>query len=312
MVLNLESGDTIVGGLGSDTLTFSWDATTNLNGVSGVEIITLGAVASTSLTILDTLVASGARVTVSGLNVTTAFTWNGAAETDGNQFITGPAAVVSTITGGTGNDSITGSTGADSLTGGAGADTITGSAGIDTITGGGGNDDIALTGAGADTAADRVMFSGGTTLALQTTNNGFDTITGFVTGSDLLNVALLGDGTVPSGSAAITAAGAQEALTSDRAIVITATGAAANLTTNGTAVVTDFTSLSQVAAYLNERFTTTAGGSQVFVINTSATNSYVYSYLDAATAGIVTAELLLVGQVTNAGTALTAANVIYA
>lgn len=62
---------------------------------------------------------------------------------------------------------VVGGTGADMITGGAGSDTITGGAGFDTITGGAGGDKIILNSLPADA----------------------DTITGFVTGIDILDLS---------------------------------------------------------------------------------------------------------------------------
>jgi Ca2+-binding RTX toxin-like protein len=65
MAANLSVGDTIVGGLGSDTMTITNDnATTDLNGVSGVEIFTVVLGNASSYTTVDTLVASGSTLTI--------------------------------------------------------------------------------------------------------------------------------------------------------------------------------------------------------------------------------------------------------
>jgi len=75
---------------------------------------------------VNTLVASGATLTVDASSFTTkTLTFNGAAETDGSFKITGGALV-------------------DVLTGGAGADTLTGNGALDNLTGGGGNDQFVL------------------------------------------------------------------------------------------------------------------------------------------------------------------------
>ena len=210
---------------------------------------------------------------------------------------------------------ITASGGGDTITLGVNNDTVRAAAGVDVITAGGGNDTIILS---ADANADKVVFSGGAvSVANQLIANGLDTITGFVSASDLLNVAALGDGSTGAGSTALTAAGVAQALVDDEAIVISANGAAANLTTGGTATVSDFTDLTAVAAYLSERFTSAANGEGVIVINyTGGANdtSFVYTYIESGAATTLTAaELALVGIVTHtAGTALVAANVVYA
>ena len=65
-------------------------------------------------------------------------------------FVMGAAgAGMTTITGGSGNDTILGDSKASTLTGGAGDDAITGGAASDTISGGAGNDTFTLTAGGA-------------------------------------------------------------------------------------------------------------------------------------------------------------------
>jgi Ca2+-binding RTX toxin-like protein len=210
---------------------------------------------------------------------------------------------------------ITASGGADTIVTGANNDTIRGAAGIDVITAGAGNDTIILS---ADTDADKIVFSGGaTTVANQLAANGLDTITGFVSASDTINVAALGDGTTGASSTAITAAAAQGALTDDQSQIISTNGQAANLTTGGTATVSDFTNLTEVAAYLSERFTAAANAEAVIIINdTNGANdtSYVYTFDESGAATTITAaELALVGIITRtAGTGLANANVVYA
>ncbi|MDX2102696.1 MAG: hypothetical protein SF002_09160 [Alphaproteobacteria bacterium] len=173
----------------------------------------------------------------------------------------------------------------------------------DTVTPGNGDDSVTLTSGGNDT----VIFG-------VHADNGKDTITGFTGGlnADRINVAALGDGSTGQLDSTISSAAAQQALTDDRAYIINTTGAAGNLTTGGTAAVTSFTDLTQIAAYLSERFSTAANNEAVFVVNqTGTTNTYVYSYVEAATnASIQAAELRLVGVITTTG-ALTSDNVIY-
>ena len=102
-----------------------------------------------------------------------------------------------TLVGLAGDDELIGGDGNDTLTGGDGNDTLTGGDGIDTITGGDGNDIIdtgagggAVTGGdGADTITlgsgdDTVVFAAGT----ESSNDAFDTITGFTSGNDSLDL----------------------------------------------------------------------------------------------------------------------------
>jgi hypothetical protein len=215
---------------------------------------------------------------------------------------------------------IRGGSAADVITGSASADLIVGGNGADSITGGAGNDSIDLTETTA--AVDKFTFSGAAVAAgaaptAMLTANGFDTIIGFGA-TDTINVNALGDNTTTTALTAITAAAAQGALTNDNAIVISATGAAASLTTAGTATITDFTNLTQVAAYLTERFTVTASANRDVIVfnNTSGNNdtTFVYSLSNsAADTTIDAADLVLVGQITHvAGTALTNSNVVFA
>jgi hypothetical protein len=172
--------------------------------------------------------------------------------------------------------------GTDSIVTGAGADTITGGEDADTITGGAGNDTINLTETTA--AVDKVVFSGGTAIAsaaaptAHLTANGADVITGFGSTDTINIVALTGAVATISTNNTITSASTQGAATTDQTYIISTTGAAANLTTSGTAVVTDWTNLTQVAAYLSERLTvtSTAQYNNFIINNTSGNNDTSY------------------------------------
>ncbi|TRU38310.1 MAG: hemolysin [Microcystis aeruginosa Ma_MB_F_20061100_S20] len=125
---NQINGVALNGNEGSDTLTVKVGASAAaLDKVANVEtIIFKQAAANTTITTVDSLVASGATLTVDASSFTTkTLTFNGVAETDGSFKITGGAK-------------------ADVLTGGAKADTLTGNGGLDTLTGGGGNDQFVL------------------------------------------------------------------------------------------------------------------------------------------------------------------------
>lgn len=199
---------------------------------------------------------------------------------------------------------VTGSTGANSIVGTGLADQITGGNGADTITGGAGNDTIDLTETTA--AADVVNFNAAST-------NGVDTISGFGS-ADSIYIELLGSGDIDS-EVAISAAAAQGAFTDKAAYIFSTSGAAATLTTLGTATLAeaDFTAstLTNLAAFLSERFTTTAGTTDgAIVVNfTGNSTTYVYSYVASATVNttVDANELTLVGVIT--GSALAAANV---
>jgi hypothetical protein len=305
MTLNMAGFDYVTGGT-ADFLT------------TGIETLNIntGAAVTDAATFSGVLTMTASAGGISGIVATgvNALTFTGivtagsidASAITGILTVTAAPANAVTIRGGSAGDTINGSGAADLIVGGNGADTITGAAG---------NDSIDLTESTA--AIDKFVFSGNTALSTQLTANGVDTIVGFGA-TDLINVAALGDGGTPSGLTAISGAAAAENLTTDRAIVISTTGAAANLTLGGTATVTDFTNMTQIAAYLSERFTSAIAGTQKNVIiinNTSGNNdtSYVYSLIDAGTQGTVAAEIQLMGTITHtAGTPLTAANVVYA
>ena len=215
--------------------------------------------------------------------------------------------------GGDGADGISGGAGVDTIGGEGGADTITGGAGADVITGGAGNDSIVLTETTA--AIDTVVFSGGATLALTSAANGRDTITGFGS-TDTLNIlALAGTETISAANVVtVSSAAAQGALTDLAVVILNVSGAAASLTTGGTAAVTDFTNLTQVSAFLSERYTTTDDALQENVIVWNVgTTSYIYAIdsIAAGTTAISASEIALVGTVTQ-GTALVSANLVYA
>jgi hypothetical protein len=186
------------------------------------------------------------------------------------------------------------------ILGGSGsADIITGGTGNDSITAGAGNDVISFARGGTDTA------TFGTHAA-----NGTDTLTGFGT-TDRLNIAGLGAGSMTTLTAVISSAAAQQAVADNTAYIINTSGAAANLTTAGTATVSDWTTLSQVAAYLAERFSLAGGDDEaVFVVNVTGTStSYVYSMVDANNT-LAAADLALVGVITR-DAAIDTANVVF-
>ena len=123
------NGVNLNGNDGNDTLTVKVGNafTTAINGVTNVEtIIFKEAATNTTITTVDTLVASGATLTVDASSFTTkTLTFDGNNKTNGSFKITGGAL-------------------ADILTGGAGADTLTGNGGLDVLDGKGGNDQFVL------------------------------------------------------------------------------------------------------------------------------------------------------------------------
>jgi Ca2+-binding RTX toxin-like protein len=123
------NGVTLNGNDGNDTLTVKVGATTAaLDRVTNVETVIFkeDTAADTKIITKDTLVASGATLTVDASSFTTKFLdFDGTLETNGSFKITGGAL-------------------ADTLKGGEKNDTLTGGGGTDTLTGNGGNDQFVL------------------------------------------------------------------------------------------------------------------------------------------------------------------------
>jgi Ca2+-binding RTX toxin-like protein len=196
---NQITGVTLNGNEGNDTLTVKVGnaVTTAINGVTNVEtIIFKQAATNTTITTVDTLVASGATLTVDASSFTTkTLTFDGSAETNGSFKITGGAA-------------------ADTLTGGAGADTLTGNGGLDVLDGKGGNDQFVLNKAIATSAV---------------TINNFSVAAGNNDVFALSNAAFAG---APAVGAALTVSAVASATNSANTILV---DTFANLTANQTA-----------------------------------------------------------------------------
>lgn len=207
----LSSSDTLGGGTGSDTLSFTNDtAATNtitaaqLTNVTGFETFSINHATDTNLvnyvfTLTDTIV--GAQVAVGST-----FTITRDAAEDGTLKVDGSAVTNSY------NLSLSGEDGADTLIGGAGNDTISGMDGNDSLTGGSGSDVFVVTG-------------------LTQTANGSDTITDFSFGTsstavDTIRLDVTSTTKVfGSASAGITAAAGTEILILDQAAYQDASGA---------------------------------------------------------------------------------------
>jgi Ca2+-binding RTX toxin-like protein len=158
-----------------------------------------------------------------------------------------------------------------------------------TLTTGSGNDTVTLT---AGTLVNTIK---------PLLTSGSDTIVGFDAGEDKLDLDALGavaDATITAVNSVthITAG----AITDNAAYVISNGGL--SLTAAGTEVITDYTDLADVAAYLAEGFTGTAALDEAqFVINDVAGDkTFVYHFLEAAGAAstISAAELTLVLTIT--------------
>lgn len=296
-----DSQSIVVGGTGTITVK-------NVTASLDLSLLTFSSTAATSVdftTSRDASLGAGADFSVIGsANIDTIVTGNGSNDVQagaGDDIVTGGTGV-DTILGGAGNDTLDGGAGADAIFGEAGDDTIlggdgndilVGGEGADTITGGAGNDTIDLT--ETTSAIDTVVFSA---------TNGIDTITGFETGSDLLDVgtnvsAVTVEVEITSAQAAV------DIFTNNDVFYITTDGTAASVTTSGTATLTlanlTASTLTAVAAFLEEQFdsTTTDGDQAIFVINFEGGNSFIYNFVEAgADAAIAAAELTLLGVVT--------------
>jgi Ca2+-binding RTX toxin-like protein len=131
--------------------------------MTNISSLNLGSGFSYDLTMNAATVANGQTLAVQGgaLGVGDSLTFNGAAVTDGGTF------------------NIFGGAGSNTLTGGAGADTIHAGSGTSFITGGGGAD-LLLAGSGTDTFAYNAVSD--------STSTTHDTINGFNTSGDLIDL----------------------------------------------------------------------------------------------------------------------------
>ena len=258
------------------------------------DLTTLNITSASDVIITNAIVGAGNLATVNAGTSSGAVTVNATASTVAITATAGSG--IFTFTGGTGADNISGGNGADFLTGGNGADTISGGAAIDNITGGLGKDSL-TGGSGAD------VFILGTTQA------SVDTITDYVTVSDTINVTT----DITGAAVTITAAAGVQNTVDNTEYYISTNGTAANLTTNGTATLTeaDMTedTLTNVAAYLDERFTDLAGAGDVsvYAINWTANGNdttYIYEFVSNASADFIASELVLTGIVLHTADAI--------
>ncbi len=191
------------------------------------------------------------------------------------------------ITGGSGTDSITAGGGADTIDGGASADTISGGAGADSITAGTGADNI-TGGAGADTIVlggagdvDTIVF--GASAAL----NGVDTITGFTTTADKINLDAL------TAEAASTSAAVGDNATATVAAgkVYVLSGQAAGTADTAAAVAT------VLSGAAGSAWTNAANGIVAYFVVSDNNSGSIWSYTEAGGTEIAEAELTLMGTV---------------
>ena len=283
--------------LDEETMSFSGSAAANdltISTVTVEDLTTLNVTGAADV-IITTLTGAVNLATVNASTSTGAVTISAASSVENITATAGSG--VFTFTGGNGADTITGGAAIDALVGGAGADSITAGAADDEITGGTGNDTLT----GGDGADDFNFAAVG--------SNGIDTITDFVTASDDIDVA------TPIGNNAVTivAVGGAQTTVDNTEYYISTNGTAANLTTAGTATLTETdltaTTLTSLAAYLDERFADLAGAGdvEVFVINWTANGndtSYVYEFVSNTNADFLAAELTLTGIVQHTAAAI--------
>lgn len=161
--------DVINGGAGTnDQVALDGNYTATISGTNfrNVEVLALlrgvaGDLANYNLTFADDLVGAGRTFAVFALPVLTDLTINASAETDGNYL----------IIGGEGNDTLTTGGGNDFLFGGLGADILNGGAGADTF-----------------------VYNG----ISQSTGPNFDTVVGFVSGTDSFDFTTTITGIAPT------------------------------------------------------------------------------------------------------------------
>lgn len=296
---------------------------TNLN---ASDLTTLNVSGANAVAITNAIGGASNLATVNASALTAAFTANASTST-ANLTFTGSFSSANVFTGGTGADVLNGGTAADTLTGGNGGDTINGGAGNDLLDGGLGadvilgdiGDDTLTGGVGNDTltggdGADVFRFSAA--------SNGVDSIIGFLSGTDKLDVLTNAVINPIVQVATIVAAGNTNSVTlvNDGVYVVSMNGAEANLTTGGTNTLSGAdmtaTTLTNLAAYLDERFVGTGTNAEdaVIVINWTAggsTTSYVYEYVEANSNDTIQGtELALIGVVDRGTTVLTTGDVI--
>ena len=291
------------------------------------DLTTLNVSGANDFIVTNAIVGAANLATINATALTGVLTINASTST-ANMTATGSFSAANTITGGTGADTITGGTAADSLTGGNGADSINGGAGADSLLGGLGNDvingdignDTITGGVGNDTL---VGGDGADDFVFEAASNGVDTITGFVSGTDNLNVVTNVFGGAIAGATTITAAAAATAAsifaTDNQVFFLSFNGAAANLTTGdaNTLSGTDMTAttLTNLATYLGAHFNAASAvnaNDVVVVVNWTAgssTTSYVYELVNDGVANTLqAAEITLLGVIDRGTTVLSNAN----
>jgi Ca2+-binding RTX toxin-like protein len=303
--------DSLTGGDGSDTLSLTgWTVTSTTDGgssaVQGVAV-NLGATAVTAATI-NALAYLGngtdGDVNADILSVSSGqIVRLGAAATVSTRVSTYSS--IENLIGSGGGDYLVGSSGANNINGGAGADFINPGSGADTVTGGAGDDAITIT--ETTQSADTIVFSG-VTLAL----NGTDTITGFVVGSDVLDVGPLSNAAVGT------------AITLDTAAALATEGTSIAVASGSTRVIGNVTNAGSIDTAADIATALTNGGilDAVDVADSGTaylilsgldvtTTVYVYGVTMDAVAGWGAGDsVVLLGTITTDSTTLLTSNLI--
>ena len=156
--------DAISGGTGSDTVSYTGAANTTETGTQVGVVVNLGATAATATSVLNLTGDFVADSVNSVASNTATYLYAGAGAT--NSATTDSLNSIENVVGTDGTDYIIGSAVANTITGGAGADTLTGGLGADTF-----------------------VFAA--TASLLTVASA-DTVTDFVTGTDILDLVMTG------------------------------------------------------------------------------------------------------------------------
>ncbi len=202
--------------------------------------------------------------------------------------ITGPYG--SFVIGSSAANTITGSDFVDSFTPGEGADIVTGGIGADII-------DFTE----STSSVDKAIFSAAA-------SNGVDVITGFVPGTDKINIEVLGSGNLGA-TAVDAAANAASVDLADTAAIVFAN--MADLTGATTITAGTVPTAAVVATALNAILTQASNDDHAFVFNDPSVNkAYVYS---GATANDTwaTGDITHVGTITTTGAVITSADLEY-
>jgi S-layer protein len=245
--------------------------------------------------------ATGGTIDVTNMEtVTAAITLTGGAGAD---TLTGSATSATTINAAGGGDVINAGNGGSTIDAAGGNDQITTGTGTDSVTVGDGTDTVTIV---ADTAVDTVVFDSLT---------GQNTVTGFDTAEDKIDLDSLGAvANTAAGGTAVTAGAVTAGAITDNSAYVINNGAVA-LTAAGSETIADYTDLTDVAAYLNEGYTSTAAADEgQFLINDLVGGkTYLYHFLEGSggASTISSAELTLVATITEeTGSAIVAGDVV--